>query len=225
MLFLQKLVTSLLRLGTKRLVLLGIVGTVIFAMLTVSVYSFRQPVKSILYSSLDKADVSAIGAALSEVGISFDVNEAGDAVLVDFGKTAQARMLLAERGLPKSDKSGYELFDQMGSLGLTSFMQQVTKVRALEGELIRTIQLLDEIKSARVHLALKAEGVLRNRENQPTASVVIRIDGTPREQLASTIRNLVAAAIPGLQADQVIVSTTDGKLLAGPTASEDSKHE
>jgi flagellar M-ring protein FliF len=222
MLFLQKLVASLLRLGTKRLVLLGVVGIVVFAMLTMSVYSFRQPVKSILYSSLDKADVSAIGAALSEVGISFDVNEAGDAVLVDFGKTAQARMLLAERGLPKSDKSGYELFDQMGSLGLTSFMQQVTKVRALEGELIRTIQLLDGIKSARVHLALKAEGVLRNRENQPTASVVIRIDGTPREQLAATIRNLVAAAIPGLQSDQVIVSTTDGKLLAGPADSEDT---
>jgi flagellar M-ring protein FliF len=220
--FFQKLVPSLLGLGAKRLALLGLVGVVIFSMLVVSIYSFRQPVRSVLYSGLDKADVSAIGAALSEVGIPFDVSETGDTVLVDFGKTAQARMLLAERGLPKSDKSGYELFDQMGSLGLTSFMQQVTKVRALEGELVRTIQQLDGIKSARVHLALKADGVLRNSENKPTASVVIRIDGTPKEALASTIRHLVAAAIPGLQADQVMVSTTDGKLLAGPRMSDDS---
>jgi flagellar M-ring protein FliF len=220
--FLQKLVASLSGLGAKRLVLLGVVGIVVFSLISFSVYNFQKPVRSILYSGLDKADVSAIGAALSEVGTPFDVNEAGDAVLVDFGKTAQARMLLAERGLPKSDKSGYDLFDQMGSLGLTSFMQQVTKVRALEGELVRTIQQLDGIKSARVHLALKADGALRSRENRPTASVIIRMDGTPQEGLASTIRHLVAAAIPSLQPDQVMVSTTDGKLLAGPNASNDS---
>jgi flagellar M-ring protein FliF len=220
--FLQKLAASLSGLGVKRLALLGVVGVVVFSLLSFSVYNFQKPVRSILYSGLDKADVSAIGAALSEVGTPFDVNEAGDAVLVDFGKTAQARMLLAERGLPKSDKSGYDLFDQMGSLGLTSFMQQVTKVRALEGELVRTIQQLDGVKSARVHLALKADGALRNRENRPTASVVIRVEGTPSEALASTIRHLVAAAIPGLQPDQVTVSTTDGRMLAGPSASEDS---
>jgi flagellar M-ring protein FliF len=218
----QKFAASLLNLGVKRLALLGVVFVAVFAMITLSVYSFRQPVKSILYSGLDKADVSAIGTALSEVGTPFDVNEAGDSILVEFGKTAQARMFLAERGLPKSDKSGYELFDQMGSLGLTSFMQQITKVRALEGELVRTILQLDGIKSARVHLGLKSDGVLRNRENRPTASVVIRVDGSPREGLAGAIRNLVAAAIPGLQPEQVMVSTTEGTLLAGPKTSEDS---
>lgn len=222
MVFLQNLVSSLLGLGIKRLVYLGIVGLTVFSMMALVVYGFRAPVKSVLYSSLDKADVNAIGAALSEVGIAFDVSETGDAVLVEFGKTAQARMLLAERGLPKSDKSGYELFDQMGSLGLTSFMQQVTKVRALEGELVRTIQQLDGIKSTRVHLALKVDGVLRNKDSRPTASVVIRIDGSPRESLASTIRHIVAAAIPGLQPEQVMISTTDGKLLAGPRNSEDA---
>ncbi len=218
----QKFVTSLLSLGVKRLVLLGFVFAVIFSMVLLSVYSFRQPVRSVLYSGLDKADVSAIGTALSEVGTPFDVNEAGDSVLVEFGKTAQARMFLAERGLPKSDKSGYELFDQMGSLGLTSFMQQITKVRALEGELVRTILQFDGIKSARIHLGLKQDGVLRNRESRPTASVVIRVDGSPREGLSSSIRHLVAAAIPGLQPEQVMVSTTEGKLLAGPKTSDDA---
>jgi flagellar M-ring protein FliF len=220
--FVQSLAVSLARLGPRRLLLLGATGLVVVLLILFSVHSLQKPVRSVLYSGLTKADVSEIGAALSEVGIAFDVNEAGDAVLVDFGKSAQARMLLAERGLPKSDKSGYELFDQMGSLGLTSFMQQVTKLRALEGELIRTIQQLDGVKSARVHLAVKAEGVLRNKDSKPTASVVIRVDGTPREGLAGTIRHIVAAAIPGLMPDQVMVSTTNGTLLAGPTTADDS---
>lgn len=223
--FLQTLLASLARLGTRRLFLLGVTGLVISFLILFSVYNLQKPVRGILYSSLDKADVSAIGAALSEVGIPFDVNEAGDAVLVDFGKSAEARMLLAERGLPKSDKSGYELFDQMGSLGLTSFMQQVTKVRALEGELIRTIQQLDGVKAARVHLAVKAEGTLRSKDSKPTASVVIRVEGTPRDGLAGTIRHIVAAAIPGLIPDQVMVSTTDGKLLAGPRNADDQGSE
>jgi flagellar M-ring protein FliF len=219
--FVQTLLASLARLGTRRLVLLGVTGLLITGLILFTTWQLQKPVRGILYSSLDKADVSAIGAALAEVGIAFDVNEAGDAVLVDFGKSAEARMLLAERGLPKSDKSGYELFDQMGSLGLTSFMQQVTKVRALEGELVRTIQQLDGVKAARVHLALKAEGTLRSKDARPTASVVIRVEGTPRDGLAGTIRHIVAAAIPGLIVDQVMVSTTDGKLLAGPRNSED----
>ena len=72
-------------------------------------------------------------------------------MFVHFGETAQARMLLAEKGLPNNPDAGNELFDKLGSLGLTSFMQEVTRVRALEGELARTIQLMPSVKAARVH--------------------------------------------------------------------------
>jgi flagellar biosynthesis/type III secretory pathway M-ring protein FliF/YscJ len=68
--------------------------------------------------------------------------------------TSRARMLLAERGLPSSNTAGYELFDQVGSLGLTSFMQEVTRVRALEGEIARTIQSINGISAARVHIVM-----------------------------------------------------------------------
>jgi flagellar M-ring protein FliF len=212
---LHKLLGPLTGLGMRKLLTLAIVGLTVFGLLFFSFKQFNAPSKTILYSNLDKADVTAIGGLLSSVGIAFDVNEAGDAVLVEFGRTAEARMILAERGLPKSDKSGYELFDQMGSLGLTSFMQQVTKIRALEGELVRTIQQLEGVKSARVHLAMRTEGSLRNRDMKPTASVVIRYEGMPPENLAGLIKQLVAAAIPGLQPDQVMISTTDGTVLAG----------
>jgi flagellar M-ring protein FliF len=123
-------------------------------------------------------------------------------------------MVLAQRGLPRSDSAGYELFDNLGSLGLTSFMQQVTKVRALEGELARSIQLIDGIRAARVHLALKAEGSFRSSSDRASASVVVRADHGSGERAANAIRQLVASAIPGLDTEHVTVMSADGTVLA-----------
>jgi flagellar M-ring protein FliF len=214
MLQLSQLLDSVGRLPRRSAIALLFLAITIGGLLYASFAVLNRPVLETLYSNLDAEDVNRIGSALSEVGISFDVNEAGTAVLVEPGKTAQARMILAGKGLPKSDKSGYELFDQMGSLGLTSFMQQVTRVRALEGELVRTIQQLEGIKSARVHLALKSEGAFRNRDEKPSASVVVRSTGMPNEETTNAIRQIVAAAIPGLTAEQVVVSRTDGRILS-----------
>lgn len=204
--------------GVKRGLSLLVALAVFVGMLTLSSVYFNKPVRDVLYSGLSLEDVNQIGMVLSESGIAFDVNEAGTSVLVDYGKTAQARMILAEKGLPKSDKSGYQLFDQMGSLGLTSFMQQVTRVRALEGELVRTIQQIDGVKTARVHLALKPENSFQSKGDAATASVVIRTTGRPSEQTTNSIRQLVAAAIPGLLPERVTVMTTDGTMLSNSSS-------
>ncbi len=226
---LSVLLSSVLGMGAKRIMLLAAVIAMTIGLMAISLMLLNKPVRETLYSGLDSEDVNRIGAVLSEIGIKFDVNEAGNAVLVDYGKTAQARMILAEKGLPKSGKSGYELFDQMGSLGLTSFMQQITKTRALEGELVRTIQQLEGIKSARVHLAIKDEGTFRNKDDQPSASVVIRSLGKPTEATAMAIRQIVASAVPGLHLDHVTVMTTDGTMLttsnSGDNAEPDRKLE
>src|SRR6185503_17462879 len=121
---------------------------------------------------------SRIGAALKEAGIAFDVNSQGTAVLVRYGQTAQARMLLAEKGLPSSASAGYELFDKMGAIGLTSFMQEITRVRALEGEIGRTIQGMKGVRAARVHIVMADTGSFRRSTQQPSASVVIRTDSS-----------------------------------------------
>ena len=120
-----------------------------------------------LYTGLIAQDVSRIGAALKEAGIAFDVNSQGTAVLVRYGQTAQARMLLAEKGLPSSASAGYELFDKLGSMGLTSFMQEITRVRALEGEIARTIQAMKGVKAARVHIVLADTGSFRRSRQSP----------------------------------------------------------
>ena len=210
---LKRLWDSLISLGGRRLAALGVTGLTVFILVGVSGYFLSRPQQEVLYSGLESQDVTRIGAALEDAGIPFDINVNGDAVLVNFGQAAQARMLLAQKGLPRSDSAGYELFDKLGSLGLTTFMQQVTKVRALEGELAKTIRLIDGVKAARVHLALRSEGSFRGGNDQASASVIIRTDADIGTQAAAAVRHLVAAAIPGLSPNNVTVMSADGTLL------------
>ena len=211
---LHRLWANLLQLGGRKLGALAAVGVAVFALVGVGGYFLSRPSTETLYSGLDRGDVASIGAALHDADIPFDVSPDGTAVAVRYGQTAQARMLLAERGLPHSSNSGYELYDKMGSLGLTSFMQDVTRVRAIEGELARTIQSMAGIRAARVHVVMPDEGSFRSARQPPSASVVIRASNLDDTHMASAIRHLVAAAVPGMTVDEVTVLSTDGTVLA-----------
>jgi flagellar M-ring protein FliF len=210
----ERLWASLQKLGSRRLIALAMIGVSVFAMTGLAGYFLSRPALEVLYAGLDRQDVSRIGAALKEADISFDVNSDGNTVLVRYGETARARMLLAEKGLPNSPNAGNELFDKLGSLGLTSFMQEITRVRALEGELARTIQLMRGVKAARVHVVMPDEGSFRRTRQPPSASVVIRTEIADDVGAAKAIRHLVAAAVPGMTMEEVTVLNTEGVLLA-----------
>ena len=217
----ERLWANLKGLGLRRLVALGLIGVVVFAVTALAGYYLSRPAMETLYSGLDRDDVASIGAALHEAGTPFDVNAEGTVVLVPTGQAAIARMILAEKGLPRSGAVGNELFDKLGSLGLTSFMQDVTRLRALEGELARTIQMMSSVKAARVHIVLADEGSFR-RERQPSsASVMIRTDGGDDRRTGEAIRHLVASAVPGMKIDDVTVLNVDGRLLASGSDSVD----
>eukprot|EP01037_Dinobryon_pediforme_P007302 gene7302-7373_t len=217
----EKLGQSLLGLGTKRLITLGLIGAAVFATIGLASYYLSRPSMEVLYAGLDRDDIGQIGSALKEAGISYDISADGTSVLGHYGESAQARMLLAEKGLPHGANAGYELFDKVGSLGLTSFMQDVTRVRVLEGELARTIQLISGVKAARVHIVLSDEGSFRRTPQPPSASVIIRTTSQSPGEMANTIRHLVAAAVPGMTTDQITVLSTDGHMLAsGADATE-----
>jgi len=173
-----------------------------------------RPEYEALYAGLNSQDVSRIGAALKEAGVPFDVNAEGTKVMVRSEQTSQARMLLAEKGLPSSANAGYELFDKLGPIGLTSFMQEITRVRALEGELSRTIQTMKGVKAARVHIVLPENGSFRRGRQPPSASVVIRTEAVADASAVQAIRHLVAAAVPALGVEQVNVLSADGTVLA-----------
>jgi len=211
---LEKLWSGLLALGGRRLAGLALVGMTVFAAVGGGSYYISRPELETLYIGLSAQDVSRIGAALTEAGITFDVNSQGNAVSVRRGQTAQARMLLAEKGLPTSSNAGYELFDKLGSMGLTSFMQEITRLRALEGEIARTIQAMKGVKGARVHIVLQDAGSFRRARQLPSASVIIRTEAVGDFSSAAAIRHLVAAAVPGMTVDQVTVLNTDGVLMA-----------
>ncbi|MBU2583351.1 MAG: flagellar M-ring protein FliF [Alphaproteobacteria bacterium] len=218
---LSLLFSSLQQLGARRLGALGAVGLAVVLAVGIGTYYLSRPPMEVLYSGLESQDVGRISAALERAGVTFDVSAEGKSIFVAYGNTARARMLLAQQGLPSGASSGYELFDQLGSMGLTSFMQEVTRVRALEGEISRTVQSMEGIQAARVHLVLPDPGSFRRKQRPPSASVVVRLVGAPGAFHGTpAIRHLVAAAVPGMTLEQVSVLSTEGSVLAA--AGDDS---
>ena len=210
----QSIIANLKSFGVRRLALMGGIAALVMAVIGVASVYLNRPAYETLYVGLERSDVNQIGLVLSDAGIGFDVGSDGTSVLVPAGTTAQARMLLAEKGLPTSANAGYELFDNVGSLGLTSFMQEVTRVRALEGEVGRTIQSISGITAARVHIVMPEVGNFRKAEQKPTASVMIRASAATGRNAATSIRHLVASAVPGLDVDDVTILDSAGQLLA-----------
>lgn len=205
---------SLKALGGAKLGALAAVFVLVAGFIFSASYFATRSSYETLYVGLTQQDISRMGVVLSEAGIPFESSIDGTKLLVPLGQAAEARARLAEKGLPGSATAGYELFDKLGALGLTTFMQQVTKVRALEGELSRTIQNLRGIKAARVHIVLPETGTFRYTKQLPAASVVIKTEMQGDASSALAIRHLVASSIPEMLATQVSVISTDGTVLA-----------
>ncbi|WP_117190974.1 flagellar basal-body MS-ring/collar protein FliF [Rhizobium terrae] len=205
---------NLANLGQTRLIALGAVGVVSIAIVLAAAIFVNKPAYETLYVGLETSDLNQVSIALAEASMAFEVGADGSSIQVPVGTTGKARLLLAERGLPNSSNAGYELFDNVGSLGLTSFMQEVTRVRALEGEIGRSIQQIQGVSAARVHIVMPDVGNFRRGEQKPTASVMIRASTQAGRKAASSIRHLVASAVPGLDVDDVTILDSTGQLLA-----------
>lgn len=205
---------NLAGLGQGRLMALAGVGVLSVALIIAAAVFLNKPTQETLYIGLSSDDVSQISQVLAEANINFVTGTDGASITVPAGTTGRARMLLAERGLPSSGTSGYELFDQVGSLGLTSFMQEITRVRALEGEIARTVQSINGISAARVHIVMADRGNFRRGEQKPSASVMVRTSTTIANKVAQSVRHLVASSVPGLSVDDVTVLDATGQLLA-----------
>ena len=211
---LVQVMKNLAGLGQTKLLALAGVGVLSVALILFGAIFINKPAYETLYVGLETVDLNQVSIALAESNIDFEVGSDGKSISVPAGMTSKARLLLAERGLPNSDNAGYELFDNVGSLGLTSFMQEVTRVRALEGEIARTIQQISGISAARVHIVMPDIGNFRRGEQKPTASVMVRASATAGRQSAASIRHLVASAVPGLNVEDVTILDSSGQLLA-----------
>lgn len=212
----NNMLETLRQLGPARL---GIMGATVVGLLAFFLFiSMRvsTPSMEILYTELSSVDSSAMAVALEQSDIRYQVTPDGTEIRVSDADIGRARMLLAEQGLPNGGSMGFELFDQQSGFGQTNFVQNVNLVRALEGELSRTISSLEPVRNARVHLVLP-ERELFSRESQPASASVFlgmqpggRLD---REQILA-IQSLVASGVPQLQADDVSIIDSSGNLLA-----------
>jgi flagellar M-ring protein FliF len=174
------------------------------------------PEMKMLYSDLSTTDSSAISAKLEESKIPYEVSADGGRILVAGNEVGRARMLLAAEGLPNGGSLGYEIFDEQSGFGTTNFVQNINQVRALEGELSRTISSLDNIRSARVHIVLPQRELFSRESRQSSASVFLGIRPgamVERQQIAS-IQSLVSSAIPNLKGSNVSIIDSNGNLLA-----------
>lgn len=175
----------------------------------------QQPQYSVLFSNLDDKDGGAIVTALQQQNVPYRVEAGGASILVPATRANELRLTLASQGLPRGGSVGFELLEQQ-KLGMSQFYEQVNYQRALEGELARTIQSINAVVGARVHLAIPKQTAFLRTEQKPTASVVVNLRPGRRldeEQIAG-ILHLIASSVAGLEADQVSVIDQNGNLLA-----------
>jgi len=207
---------TLKQLGPTRL---GIMGGILFALLIFFIFiSMRvsTPDYSLLYNDLSSTDSSAIAARLEEAQIKFQISEDASRVTVPDTDVGRARMLLAEAGLPNGGSLGYELFDNASGFGTTNDIVNINKVRALEGELSRTISALDPVRSARVHLVLPERELFSRESRTASASVALglRPGATLNKDQIMAVQSLVASAVPDLKPEKVSLIDQAGNLLA-----------
>lgn len=209
-------IATLQQLGPARL---GVMGAVVLGLLMFFVFiSMRisSPEMKLLYSDLSSEDSSAIAAKLEETEIPYEISVDGARVIVPGDQIGRARMLLAAEGLPNGGSMGYEIFDKQSGFGTTNFVQNINQVRALEGELARTISSLENIRSARVHIVLPQRELFSRETKSSSASVFlgVRPGAQIDKQQILSIQSLVASAVPNLKAANVSIIDSNGNLLA-----------
>src|SRR5436190_10909606 len=175
--------------------------------------AITEPPKSILFSGLESRDAAAVTAKLDSMAVKYDVKDGGT-VLVPADQVTRLRMALAQDNLPAAGV-GYEIFDKSDTFGTTAFVQNINHQRALEGELSRSMQTIEGIQTARVHLVVPERQIFSRDDQQPSASVVLRSAGKMDRGQVLAIQHLVAAAVAGLSADRVAIVDDRGNLLAG----------
>jgi flagellar M-ring protein FliF len=178
------------------------------------------PQMTTLFTDLSIEDSSGIIKDLERQGIQYELRNEGSAIMVPKDKVTRLRMKLAEGGLPKGGGVGYEIFDKSDALGTTSFVQNINHLRALEGELARTIRGIDRIQAARVHLVLPERPLFSRETPEPSASIVVRVRGALEPQQIRAIRHLVASSVNGLKPQRVSIVDEAGQLLADGAASD-----
>jgi len=202
-------------LGPARLAAMATVAAITIGFFIFLSIRLSTPNMSLLFSGLDLSDSAKIVQSLEAKNTPYKLVGDGSTIMVPATMVNRIRLSVAAQGLTSGGSLGYEIFDRSDALGATSFVQNINRLRALEGELARTIESLDNVSSARVHLVLPERRLFSNESRQATASIFIKSPAgrLSRSQVVA-IRNLVAGAVPDLQPGRISIVDQRGSLLA-----------
>lgn len=202
--------------GTGRLVIMGIVAIGFVGFFYFLSVRLTAPTMSLLFAGLDPADSGKIVAKLDTMNVPYEIKGNGTQILVPDDQVARLRITVAQEGLPSGGTMGYELFDRSDSLGTSNFVLNIHRLRALEGELGRSIGSLSHVRRARVHLVLPRRQLFSRKAQESSASVILQMQGGRRLDRGEVgaIQQLVAAAVPNLQPSNITIIDGQGTLLA-----------
>lgn len=209
----------------KQIYLFSGAFAVVVVLLASAWFLFLRPGFAVLYEDIREADAAEIVAELDKQGIEYRLEDNGHRVLVPESEVGRARVLVAGSGLAMGGVVGFELFNET-DMGLTEFAQKVNYQRALQGELARTIMMMDGISFARVHLSLPERTLFNADQTGPRAAVTIQAESRRSlgSERVSGIQELVASAVPELSAGHVAILDERGRLLStGPAPSEEGE--
>jgi len=206
--------------GAGRIAAMGAVTVALIGFFAFLMLRVTAPVMTPLFTDLSLQDSAAVVRDLERQGITFELKRDGTTVLVPRDQVPRIRMHFAEIGLPHGGGVGYEIFDKSDTLGATSFIQNVNRLRALEGELARAIGTLSSVDTARVFLVLPERPLFSREKIEPSASIVLKVRGTLDSGQVRAIRHLVASAVNGLKPERISIVDEAGRLLADGAAGD-----
>lgn len=216
-------------LGAVRLAALAGAAIAVLGLLAWFVLRAGQPPMALLYADMDPRDAAQVVAALEAQRVPHRIEGGGSRILAPEDQVPRLRLVLAREGLPRGGSVGYEIFDRSESLTTTPFQQDVNRLRALEGELARSIGSLAGVRTARVHLVLPRREAFSRERGEAQASVMLTMQGAQRldREGVQAVLHLVATAVPGLRPQNVSIVDSRGALLArggqalaGPAAAQ-----
>ena len=202
-------------------VLLVAVGLVLVGGVVLLVSWARKPDMALLYSRLSADDAGKIVEKVRDAGVRYELKDGGTTVLVPQGQVYSLRLSLASEGLPVGDQKGYEILDRQ-DFGASPFQLEVGYVRAVEGELAKSIQLIEGVASARVHIVRPRSRIFASEDKDASATVVVKMRGGRRLNASnvSAVVHLVAGGVEGLRPDKVVVVDAQGNLYTGEQGEE-----
>ncbi|MEO5338359.1 MAG: flagellar M-ring protein FliF [Magnetospirillum sp. WYHS-4] len=207
---------TLRNLGPVRL---AIVGAVVFGMIAFFIFlttRLSTPQMALLFGELDPADTGKITQHLEQSKVPYEIRNNGTAIFVPNDQAHKMRMDLTNKGVTAGGSLGYEIFDKNDSLGTTNFQQNINLIRAMEGELARTIKTLDGVHAARVHIVMPRRELFSRERQEPSASVILKMKSKGRlgREQVQAIQHLVAGAIPSMNPSRISIIDDKGMLLS-----------